>query len=107
MHVEKSTRKSSGRFSDQVTIMAKRISESHELSLTRSRKLLGLALTDHRVSESIMEYVNRVITGRGDGMTLIDVGENVEFNRLVQKLPLKRNKKNVNSKQKAVRKRSA
>ena len=79
---EKLKRKSSGRFCDRVDLIVKRIELRHCLGRCRSLKLLGAAISDDRVLCAIMDYVNRVVTGRGDGLTLVDLCENKEFKRL-------------------------
>jgi len=79
---EKLKRKSDGRFCDHIDSLVGRIAFRHCLTRRRSRKLLGRALTDDRIIVAVMEYVNRVVTGRGDGMSLVDVGERKEFQRL-------------------------
>ena len=88
------TRKSNGRFSEHVDGLAHRIISLYGLSLGKSRKLIGQSLTDERVIAVILEHVNRVIVGRGDGMTLIDVGEQEEWERLKR-----RNQKTVQNKE--------
>lgn len=76
------TRRSGGRFSAHVDALARLVAERHGLSVRRCRKLIGQSMTDARIIETVMEYVTRVVTGRGDGLTLIDVCENLEFDRV-------------------------
>ena len=95
-------RKSGGRFGDHVLKLAKIIMERHGFSLRRSRKLIGIALADPRIISVMVEHVNRIVTGRGDGLTLIDVGETGELRRLEQRSG--KNKKAVSVRKKTRRK---
>ena len=80
--------RSQGRFGEKLDLLVRMISDRHVVSSRRAKKLLGLVLSDPRMIAKMMEFVNNFMTGRGDGLTLLDVSENVEVKRV-----LKRDKK--------------
>lgn len=81
----KTWRSTSGRFQDHVEALAKMVADRHGLTPRRAKKLIGLALTDARIIAVIFEHINRQITGRGDGITLVDLAENKDIRRFIKR----------------------
>jgi hypothetical protein len=89
------TRKSEGRFDDHVRLLVTKVAESHVFSERRAKKLVGRALSDPRIIASILEQVNMYVTGRGDGLTLVDLAENKLLKQSISKTPKQKGTKNA------------
>jgi hypothetical protein len=89
-------RQSSGRFSDYVKTLAANLAARHGFTERRAKKLIGQSLSDPRIIALLFDHINRYITGRGDGLTLVDLAENESLKQYLKRES--KESKNVKSK---------